>query len=103
MSSYPKITVIGGSGFVGTNFCQKLSDRQIDFEIVDLKESRRFPDKCKIGDVRDLQSLRKTITGDVVVHLAAVHRDDLRDKTEYFRTNVAGTEIVAKACSEKKH
>jgi nucleoside-diphosphate-sugar epimerase len=39
----PKITIIGGAGFVGTNFCQKLADQQIPFEIIDLKLSQRFP------------------------------------------------------------
>jgi len=47
-----KISVIGGSGFVGTNLCQALADRQIPFEIIDIKQSQRFPEKCKIGDVR---------------------------------------------------
>lgn len=75
-----KITVIGGSGFVGTNLCRQLSLKQQDFEIIDLNMSIQFPEKCKIGDVRDIDSLRATITGDVVVNLAAVHRDDVRDK-----------------------
>lgn len=101
MKSFEKITIIGGSGFVGTNLCQKLADRQIQFEIIDIKESQRFPEKCKIGDVRDFHSLRETITGDIVVNLAAVHRDDIRDKSEYVRTNVDGAENVAKVCSEK--
>lgn len=96
-----KITVIGGSGFVGTYLCQALAVRQIPFEIIDIKQSQRFPEKCKIGDVRDLQSLREAIAGDVVVNLAAVHRDDIRDKSEYVRTNVNGAENVAKVCSEK--
>ncbi len=96
-----KITVIGGSGFVGTNLCQQLASRQQDFEIVDLKMSNQFPDRCKIADVRDATSLRKTITGDVVVNLAAVHRDDISDKSEYQRTNVNGAENVALVCKEK--
>jgi nucleoside-diphosphate-sugar epimerase len=96
-----KISVIGGSGFVGTNLCQTLADRQIPFEIIDIKQSQRFPAKCKIGDVRDIQSLRAAITGDVVVNLAAVHRDDIRDKSEYVCTNVNGAENIAKVCSEK--
>lgn len=96
-----KITVIGGSGFVGTNLCRQLSLKQQDFEIIDLKMSNQFPEKCKIADVRDVESLRKTITGDVVVNLAAVHRDDVRDKTEYQRTNVDGAENVALVCEEK--
>ena len=55
----------------------------------------------KIADVRDAETLRETITGDVVVNLAAVHRDDIRDKSEYQRTNVDGAENVALVCEEK--
>ena len=96
-----KITVIGGSGFVGTNLCRQLALKQQDFEIIDLKMSNQFPEKCKIADVRDAETLRNTITGDVVVNLAAVHRDDVRDKLEYQRTNVDGAENVALVCEEK--
>ena len=96
-----KITVIGGSGFVGTNLCRQLALKQQDFEIIDLKMSNQFPEKCKIADVRDAATLRNTITGDVVVNLAAVHRDDVRDKSEYQRTNVDGAENVASVCEEK--
>jgi len=96
-----KITVIGGSGFVGTNLCRQLTLTQQDFEIIDLKISNLFPEKCKIADVRDVESLRAAITGDVIVNLAAVHRDDVRDKSEYHRTNVDGAENIALVCEEK--
>ena len=96
-----KITVIGGSGFVGTNLCRQLSLKQQDFEIIDLKMSNQFPEKCKIADVRNAETLRDTITGDVVVNLAAVHRDDISDKSEYQRTNIDGAENVALVCEEK--
>lgn len=95
-----KISVIGGAGFVGTNLCQSLADRQVPFEIIDLKSSNRFPEKSKIADVRDIESLRRAITGEVVVNLAAVHRDDVRDNSEYFDTNVTGAENIAKVCAE---
>lgn len=97
----PKITVIGGSGFVGTNLCHQLSLKQYDFEIIDLKMSKQFSEKCKICDIRNLETLSKVITGEIVVHLAAVHRDNLRDKSEYYKTNVIGTENVARVCQEK--
>ena len=101
MKSPSKVTVIGGSGFVGTNFCQRLADNQISFEIIDLKISQRFPGNSKKADVRNINSLRKTITGDVIVNLAAVHRDDVLDKGAYYQTNVLGAENIAKICSEK--
>ena len=96
-----KITVIGGSGFVGTHFCQQLISKQFDFEIVDLKLSNKFPEKCKIADVRDIESLRKTITGSIIVNLAAVHRDNVQDKSEYQRTNVIGAQNISKVCMER--
>ena len=96
-----KITVIGGSGFVGTNLCRQLALKQQDFEIIDLVMSNQFPKKCKIADVRDAETLRETITGDVVVNLAAVHRDDVRDKSEYQHTNVDGAKNITMVCEEK--
>lgn len=96
-----KITIIGGSGFVGTNLCKLLLLKQQDFEILDIKRSKQFPDKCKIADVRDIASLRETISGNIVINLAAVHRDDVRDTSEYYSTNVEGAENIAKVCEEK--
>ena len=61
----------------------------------------RFPDHYTFADVRDKLTLEKAITGNIVVNLAAVHRDDVKNKQEYFLTNVLGAENVAKVCSEK--
>lgn len=96
-----KISVIGGAGFVGTNFCEKLSREGKEFEIIDLKVSNRFPDNSKIADVRNYEELENCITGEVVVLLAAVHRDNVSDKQEYYQTNVKGAENVLKACVKK--
>jgi nucleoside-diphosphate-sugar epimerase len=41
------------------------------------------------------------MTGDVVINLAAVHRDDVCDECEYQRTNVNGAENIALVCQEK--
>ncbi|MFG6562291.1 NAD-dependent epimerase/dehydratase family protein [Sulfitobacter sp. 1A15299] len=95
------ITVIGGSGFIGTRLCQNLAERQIAFEIIDLRKSGRFPDKTKVADIRDLDVLRDAVTGDAIINLAAVHRDDVRDKSEYYTTNVDGTRNVCQVASEK--
>lgn len=95
------ITVIGGSGFIGTRLCKNLADRQIAFEIIDLCKSDSFADNTKIADIRNLDALRNAITGDAVINLAAVHRDDIRDKSEYYTTNVDGTRNVCQVVNEK--
>ena len=78
-----KVTIIGGSGFVGTSLCRKLSTTSIEFEILDINTSDEFPDKCKIADVRDIESLTNNITGNIIINLAAVHRDDVADFGEF--------------------
>ena len=96
-----KISIIGGAGFVGTNLCKQLSMRQKDFEIIDLKLSKQFPEKSKIADIRDINELKNAITGDLVINLAAVHRDDITDKSEYQTTNVDGAINLVSVCNEK--
>ena len=67
-----------------------------------MKPSRQFPEKSKIGDVRNIDSLRKTITGNIVINLAAVHRDDVQNKDDYKQTNVNGAKNVISVCNENK-
>ena len=96
-----KISIIGGSGFVGTFLSRKLLTNNFLFEIIDIRPSEEFPNHFKFGDVRDIQSLRKTISGELVINLAAVHRDDITEKSEYYETNVGGACCVSQVCEEK--
>lgn len=95
-----RVSVIGGAGFIGTRLCERLAHAGIDFEIIDLKSSRSFPKQSKIADIRSLDALRSAMMGDVVVHLAAVHRDDVRDQSLYARTNIDGTQNVCTIARE---
>lgn len=97
-----KVVIIGGAGFIGTNLCERLYDKQISFSILDLKISRRFPDRSIICDIRDKDALRGCVDGNIVVNLAAVHRDDVIDLGEYETTNVTGTRNVIDICVEKE-
>jgi GlcNAc-P-P-Und epimerase len=97
------ITVIGGSGFIGTRLCRILARQSdCDFLIYDKVPSVEFPNNCVIGDVRDLESLRKNIPrGTRIVNLAAEHRDDVRPASLYHEVNVGGAQNIAQVAHEK--
>ncbi|MEO0271916.1 MAG: NAD(P)-dependent oxidoreductase [candidate division WOR-3 bacterium] len=96
-----KISVIGGSGFIGTRLCKRLKGSNRDFFIIDKKVSQTFPEETTVVDVREIEGLRKAIKGDVIVNFAAEHRDDVRPKSLYWEVNVKGAENVCKVAEEK--
>ncbi|MEM4360079.1 MAG: NAD(P)-dependent oxidoreductase, partial [Candidatus Bilamarchaeaceae archaeon] len=96
-----KISVIGGSGFIGTRLCKRLKGSNGDFFIIDKKVSQTFPEETTVVDVREIEGLRKAIKGDVIVNFAAEHRDDVRPKSLYWEVNVKGAENVCKVAEEK--
>lgn len=92
-----KISILGGSGFVGTRLIELLKD---DYEIenIDLVNSPFFPELTRIGDVRIPAQMNEMLRGtDVVVLLAAQHRDDVTPTSLYYDTNVEGMKVVLDA------
>jgi nucleoside-diphosphate-sugar epimerase len=95
-----KVTVIGGSGFLGTRLIALL--RQAGHEVVnlDLLPSDRHAAVTVLGDVRDPAAVRAAVSGSaVVVLLAAQHRDDVRPVSLYDEVNVGGARVVAEAAA----
>ncbi len=96
------IKIIGGSGFIGTRLCKRLEKANIEFEIIDKAMSKSFADKCKIADVRDMKALSRVLdSGDVIINLAAEHRDDVIPKTLYDDVNVQGARNVCEVAEQK--
>jgi len=96
-----QVCVIGGSGFLGTCLLKRLESSNQDFQIIDLRLSNSFGQYTNIADIRSLVSLRKSVTGDAIVHLAAVHRDDVYPASLYDETNVEGTKRVCEIAEER--
>lgn len=83
--------IIGGSGFIGTRLCRRLSNTNTHFSILDKRISKTFPDQSSLINICDRQKLLKFNTGtDVLVNLAAEHRDDVRPVANYYEVNVRG-------------
>lgn len=86
-----KIALLGGSGFVGTRLIDLLKGGGWDLLNVDKQQSYFFPDITVIGDVRNKDKLTEQLRGaDIVVLLAAEHRDDVTPITKYYDVNVGG-------------
>ena len=95
------IAVIGGSGFIGTRLCKRLLEKGVKFKILDIKESKSYPQFCTFADVRNKESLRKALKDcKVIYNLAAVHRDDVNPKSLYYETNVDGARNVCEVADE---
>lgn len=94
-----KITLIGGSGFVGTRLLDLMKDcPEYKLRNIDLVQSHFFPQLTEIGDVREQDQMDKMLAGtDVVVLLAAQHRDDVTPISLYYDTNVEGMKVTLNA------
>ena len=95
------ITVVGGSGFVGTRLIKRLLAAGHTVRIADKNDSKTYPELRVFADVREPQTLSAALKGsDVVINLAAEHRDDVTPKSLYDDVNVTGAENVCNACRE---
>ena len=117
------VTVIGGSGFVGTRLVKRLLASGYTVKIADKRKSVTYPDFWVRCDIRNapaetadfpesltdaasapgkhdeaikampMHSLLDVLKGsDVVINLAAEHRDDVTPKSLYDDVNVKGNE-----------
>ncbi len=97
------IAIIGGSGFIGTRLCARFEENNaIDYVIIDIATSAAYPHKWRYGDLRDEDSLRKALNGkfDIVINLAAEHKDNIQPKVRYYETNENGQDILCKIMDE---
>ncbi|MDE1192054.1 MAG: NAD-dependent epimerase/dehydratase family protein [Arachidicoccus sp.] len=93
------IAIIGGSGFVGSRLIEELkknSNSQITN--IDKQQSPFYPEITIIANVLDKEKIKELLSGqDVVILLAAEHRDDVSPKSLYYDVNVQGMKNVLEA------
>lgn len=89
-----KIFLTGGSGFIGTHFRRALEGKDVVY--YDLRDPQYPSSHTYIkGDIRDKAAVMEAMKGcDVVIHLAAIWDDFSADDSEYFSTNVDGTQVL---------
>lgn len=91
-----RVAVIGGSGFIGTELCSRLSNSGRPFEILDKRQSRNG--RALVVDVTDESTLESALSGfDAIVNLAAEHKDNVMPRSLYDDVNVRGARNVCEA------
>ena len=101
LSAIGPVSLIGGSGFIGSRVAALLNEKKIPFRIGDQKPSDSFPDSWNACDVRDPESLRAHLSDvNAIVNLAAEHRDDVRPISRYYETNVEGASKLCQAARD---
>lgn len=94
------VTLIGASGFVGTRLINLLEKEPQKYRCknIDLLPSHFYNDLTVIGDVRDPANMGSGLKdADVVILLAAQHRDDVSPVSLYYDTNVGGMKTTLEA------
>lgn len=94
-----KIAVVGGSGFVGSGLIELLS-KSAEYNLlnIDKSTSKKYPEITSIGNVMDNAGLIKLLKEiDLVILLAAEHRDDVTPVSLYYDVNVQGMKNVLEA------
>lgn len=93
-----KIALIGGSGFIGANLARLLIDNSVDFSILDKVKSDVYPESWVYCDVTDYDSLISTLIGhDLIINLAAEHKDNVNPISLYYQVNVEGAKNICRA------
>ena len=96
-----KIVIIGGSGFVGTRLVSLLLTKGHEVYIGDIVESKNYSKIWRYCDIRNKQQLKDFCKrADIIINLAAEHRDDVTPKALYDEVNVEGSKLLCEVASE---
>ena len=93
------IVLLGASGFVGTRLIDLLKNSsEYKLKNVDIRQSHFFNDITTIADVTIPEQMEKELHGaDIVILLAAQHRDDVQPISLYYDVNVGGMRTTLNA------
>ncbi len=89
------ISIIGGSGFIGSRFTELLDEEKLMFTNFDINEPERFRDQYLQSDIRFIHQVEEVLkSSNQIVNLAAEHQDNVRPIDLYYSVNVEGARQV---------
>jgi GlcNAc-P-P-Und epimerase len=93
------VSILGGAGFLGSRLGDRLFDKNIGFKKYDIETKNDV--NILSSDIEEIETLDQFEDTDVIINLAAVHRDDIRPLSRYDDVNVQGSVNVCNAA--RKH
>jgi len=99
------ITVFGGSGFLGSHVCDKLTEVGHAVSIFDLNESKwlKKDQSMVVGDILDLKAVENVISGaDVVFNFAGIAdlEEAMNKPRETVEVNILGNINILESCKK---
>jgi GlcNAc-P-P-Und epimerase len=97
-----KITLVGGSGFIGTYLIKDLQQSGATVKNIDKVPSEQYASITDIADIRDPETLTaKMQPSDWLIVLAAEHADNVTPVSLYYDVNVNGARNVIDVAEQK--
>lgn len=91
-----KVYIIGGSGFIGTSLSKLFNKKKIQYTSCDLYQNPIAKKNLRI-DIENTESLINFSDANVIINLAAIHRDDVYPLSRYDDVNVQGAVNICEA------
>ena len=94
------VTIIGGSGFVGSKLISKLGSNRCSN--LDKNRSPFFNEITTIMDIRNRQQILFDKKTKYIILLAAEHKDDVSPSSLYYDVNVKGTKNILELLTNRQ-
>jgi len=101
------VIVFGGSGFLGSHVCDKLTEAGHEVTIFDLKESLYFRQGQKMltGDIMDEEAVNYAVEGkDILYNFSGIANieENIKKPLDAVKTNIIGNSILLDAACKNR-
>ena len=93
-----KVFVLGGGGFLGSSFIRSVNQQENEIYPCDINEVNHK--NFIFMDVSKPETMKSLMNADIILNLAAVHRDDIKPISKYDDVNVKGAKNICDAATQ---
>tara|TARA_B100000614_G_C14549357_1_gene493366 strand:+ start:845 stop:1822 length:978 start_codon:yes stop_codon:yes gene_type:complete len=91
------ISIIGGSGFLGSRLSERLEVSKLEFSSFDKNYQKNDERYLDVTDISTLEALKDS---SILINLAAVHKDNIKPISLYDDVNVGGAKNICKIAEQ---